>query len=197
MSILDWGLKPREINHVRAVLQEDEQVLLVLRPETPMNPMLRWHALSIVAVVLLITFCPPSAGGFYHEIEYWQTFPVALVICIPSACFLFSRWRKSHARCHAFYLLTSKRAIVMEATPLGFRPCVFPLQWELVETVAVRGDGSGNIVFAERKDWYIDKRVRDEVQQIGFMDIPQVKHVQQVLEQAIEACTKCKKPRGW
>ena len=70
MSILDWGLKPREINHVRDVLQEDEQVLLVLRPETPMNPMLRWHALSIVAIVLLITFCPPSAGGFYRSEEH-------------------------------------------------------------------------------------------------------------------------------
>ena len=197
MSILDWGLNPREIRHARAVLQEDEQVLLVLRPELPMDPMLRWHALSIVFIVLLITFCPPTAGGFYHEIEYWQTFLVALLLCIPSGCFLFSRWRKSHARCHAFYLLTSKRAIVMEATPFGFRPCAFPLQWDMVETVAVRGDGSGNIVFAERKGWYINRHVRDEVLQLGFMDIPQVKNVQQVLEQAIEACTKCKKPRGW
>lgn len=197
MSILDWGLKPREINHVRAVLQENEQVLLVLRPETPMDPTLRWHTLSIAAIVLLITFCPPAAGGFYYEIEYWQTFLVGLLFCIPSTCFLFSRWRKSHARCHSFYLLTSKRAIVMEATPFGFRPCAFPLQWDLVETVAVRGDGSGNIVFAERKGWYIDKGVRDEVQQLGFMDIPQVKNVQQVLEQAIEACTHCKKPRSW
>ena len=84
----------------------------------------------------------------------------------------------------------------MEATPLGFRPCEFPLQWDMVETVAVRGDGSSNIVFAERKGWYIDKRVRDEVLQLGFMDIPQVKNVPQVLEQAIEAFSKSKKPRG-
>ena len=32
MSILDWGLKPSELRHVQAVLQEDERVLLVLRP---------------------------------------------------------------------------------------------------------------------------------------------------------------------
>ena len=132
-------------------MQDDEQVLLVLRPQTPMEPMLRWHALSIVGIVLLITFCPPSPGIFYHEIEYWQTFLVALLLCIPTGCFLFRRWRKSHARCHAWYLLTSKRAIVMEATPLGFRTCEFPLQWDMVETVAERGDGSGNSVFAERK----------------------------------------------
>jgi hypothetical protein len=56
----------------------------------------------------------------------------------------------------------------------------------MVEAVAVRGDGSGNIVFGERKDWYINKRVIDEVQQLGFMDIPQVKHVRQVLEQVIQ-----------
>ena len=139
---------------------------------------------------------PAFPGCFFHEIEHWQTFLVALLLCIPTGCFLFSQWRKSHARCHAWYLLTSKRAIVMEASPLGFRPCAFPLQWDMVETVAVRGDGSSNIVFAERKGWYIDKRVRDEVQQLGFMDIPQVKNVPQVLEQAIEACSKSKKPRG-
>ena len=93
MSILDWGLNPCEIRHVQALLQDDEQVLLVLRPQTPMEPMLRWHALSIVGIVLLITFCPPSPGIFYHEIEYWQTFLVALLLCIPTGCSLFRRWR--------------------------------------------------------------------------------------------------------
>jgi len=52
--------------------------------------------------------------------------------------------------------------------------------------VAVRGDGSGNIVFVTQNTWTLrNEKIVDDIRQIGFMDIDNVKVVQKILENQI------------
>jgi hypothetical protein len=180
MSLLDWGLNARELSHARSVLQDDEQVVLVLRPQVEADGELRWQSIAFLCLFAFVVALAQLAGG--HPLS----FLAGVLLCVPGGCVMFRRWRKQYCRRHSFYMLTRQRALVMAASIRRFHTRSYPLHEGMVEAVAVRGDGSGNIVFGERKDWYINKRVIDEVQQLGFMDIPQVKHVRQVLEQVIQ-----------
>ena len=180
MSLLDWGLNARELSYARMTLRDDEQVVLVLRPQKVAPGNLRWMSLASLCLFALVLALSQLMGG--HPLS----FLVGVLLCTPGGCVLANRWRKRYCRMRTFYMLTRQRAVVMEGTMRGFHPCSYPLHKDMVEAVAVRGDGTGNIVFGERKDWYINRRVIDEVQQLGFMDIPRVKYVQQVLEQTIQ-----------
>jgi hypothetical protein len=181
MSLLDWGLTARELKHARNVLQDDEPVVLVLRPQEAPAGELRWMTLCFLCIFVLV------AAHLQLEGEHPLSFLTGVLLCMPGVCIMANRWRKLYSRRHTFYMLTRQRALVMEGTLRGYKPCSYPLHADMVEAVAVRGDGSGNIVFCERKGWYIDdSRVIDEVHQLGFMDIPQVKYVQRVLEQTIK-----------
>ena len=179
MSLLDWGLSARELSHARQVLRDDEPVVLVLRPLEAPAGRLRWMTLAFLCLIALVLVLLQLVG------EHPLSFLAGVLLCMPGCCILANRWRKLYCRRRTFYMLTRQRALVMEGTLRGYRPCTYLLHGDMVEAVAVRGDGSGNIVFGERKGWYINRRVIDEVQQLGFMDIPQVKYVQQVLEQTI------------
>ncbi len=179
-SLLDWGLNARELTHARKVLQDDEQVVLVLHPQETPSGELRWMSIGFLCLFALV------AALLQLESEHPLAFLAGVLLCAPGGCMMANRWRRLYCRRHTFYMLTHQRALVMESTLRGYSPCSYPLHEDMVEAVAVRGDGSGNIVFGERKGWYIDHgRVMDEVHQQGFMDIPQVKYVQQVLEQLI------------
>ena len=181
MSLLDWGLSARELSHARQVLRDDEPVVLVLRPQEAPAGELRWMTLCFLCIFVLVVAHLQLKG------EHPLSFLAGVLLCTPGCCILANRWRKLYCRRRTFYMLTRQRALVMEATLRGYNPCSYPLHEGMVETVAVRGDGSGNIVFGERKGWYIDdSRVIDVVHQLGFMDIPQVKYVQRVLEQTIK-----------
>lgn len=179
LSLLDWGLNDRELTHARQVLREDERVVLVLRPQIEADAPQRWQFIVFLCFFALVVVAAQLAS------EHPFSFLVGVFLCVPGCCIMAGRWRKEYGRCRTFYMLTRQRALVMQATLRGYRPCSYPLREGMVESVAVRGDGSGNIVFAEQKTWYINKQVRDEVQQLGFLDIAQVKWVQQVLEQCV------------
>lgn len=179
MSLLDWGLSARELSHARQVLRDDEPVVLVLRPLEAPAGRLRWMTLAFLCLIALVLVLLQLVG------EHPLSFLAGVLLCMPGCCMMANRWRKLYCRRRTFYMLTRQRALVMEGTLRGYKPCSYPLHEGMVEAVAVRGDGSGNIVFGERKGWYINRRVIDEVQQLGFMDIPQVEYVQQVLEQTI------------
>ena len=179
-SLLDWKLNARELTAARKVLREDEQLVLVLRPQVEVDGSLYWMAIAFLCMSALVVSLAHMGS------EHPLSFLAGVVLCVPGGCMMANRWRKIYSRRHAFYMLTRQRAIVMEAAIRGYRPCSYPLHEGMVESVAVRGDGTGNIVFGERKGWRIEyRRVLDDVKQLGFMDIAQVKCVQQVLEQTI------------
>ena len=181
MSLLDWGLSARELSHARRVLRDDEQVVLVLRPQAEPVGRLRWMTPAFLCLFALVVAHLQLVG------EHPLSFLAGVLLCTPGCCIMVNLWRKLYCRRRTFYMLTRQRAVVMEGTLRGYKPCTYPLHRDMVEAVAVRGDGSGNIVFGERKGWYIDdSRVIDVVHQLGFMDIPQVKYVQRVLEQTIK-----------
>lgn len=182
MSILDWGLSEQDIAAARKVLQEDEQLVLAIKPRAELDwrsDWLRWIAVVLASIILV---------GLMLQSE--QAHPLAPLLTLPFWALLLwvssEPWRKWRCSRRTLYLLTDRRAIVLEGRVLGYRRHVFPLQRDMIDVVAVRGDGSGNIVFVTQNTWTLrNKRIVDDIRQIGFMDIENVKVVQKILENTI------------
>lgn len=182
MSILDWGLSEQDIAAARKVLQEDEQLVLAIKPRAELDwrsDWLRWIAVVLASIILV---------GLMLQSE--QAHPLAPLLTLPFWALLLwvssEPWRKWRCARRTLYLLTDRRAIVLEGRVLGYRRHVFPLQRDMIDAVAVRGDGSGNIVFVTQNTWTLrNKRFVDDIRQIGFMDIENVKAVQKILENTI------------
>ena len=54
MSLLEWGLSARELSHARRVLRDDEQVVLVLRPQAEPVGRLRWMTPAFLCLFALV-----------------------------------------------------------------------------------------------------------------------------------------------
>ena len=61
----------------------------------------------------------------------------------------------------------------------------FPLQSGMVQEVACKPGGYGNLVFAYTRDERNGAREERVARQVGFIDIPQVRHVQTILRETI------------
>ncbi len=182
MSILDWGLSDEDISAARKVLQEDEQLVLVIKPRAVLDwrcDLLRWIVVALASVILV---------GLM--LQQGQAHPLAPLLTLPFWTLLLwvvsKPWRKYRCARRTLYLLTNRRAIVLQGRLFGHRRHLFPLQRGMIDAVAVRGDGSGNIVFVTQNTWTLrNEHIVDDIRQIGFMDIDNVKTVQQILENQI------------
>ena len=119
-----------------------------------------------------------------------QAHPLAPLLTLPFWGILLwvgsEPWRKCRCARRTLYLLTNRRAIVLQGLLFGHRLHVFPIQRDMIDAVAVRGDGSGNIVFVTQNTWTLrNEHIVDDIRQIGFMDIDNVKAVQKILENQI------------
>ena len=182
MSILDWGLCDADISAARKVLQEDEQLVLVIKPRAELD----WHSdwfrwiVVVLASVILVGMA----------LEKARVYPLAPLLTLPFWGILLwvasEPWRKYRCARRTLYLLTNRRAIVLQGRLFGHRSHLFTLQRGMIDAVAVRGDGSGNIVFVTLNTWRLrNEHIVDDIRQIGFMDIDNVKTVQQILENQI------------
>lgn len=182
MSILDWGLSEEDISAARKVLQDDEQLVLAIKPRAGLDwrsDWLRWIAVALASIILV---------GLM--LQQGQAHPLALLITLPFWGILLwvasEPWRKCRCARRTLYLLTNRRAIVLQGRLFGLRRHVFPLHRDMIDAVAVRGDGSGNIVFITQNTWTLrNEHIVDDIRQIGFMDIDNVKEVQQILENQV------------
>ena len=56
MSILDWGLSDEDISAARKVLQDDEQLVLAIKPRAEhdcRSDWLRWIVVALASVILV------------------------------------------------------------------------------------------------------------------------------------------------
>lgn len=182
MSILDWGLSEEDISAARKVLQEDEQLVLAIKPRAGVDgrsDWLRWIVVVLASIILVGLMLQQARA---HPLAPLLTLPFwGILLWVAS-----KPWRKYRCRRRTLYLLTNRRAIVLQGRLFGHRHHIFPLHRDMIDAVAVRGDGSGNIVFVTQNTWTLrNEHIVDDIRQIGFMDIDNVKVVQKILENQI------------
>lgn len=95
-------------------------------------------------------------------------------------------WLWSWRRKRTLYVLTSRRVLLREVSRTFRVRChSYPLQAGMVQEVGVLPGGYGHIVFDYAWDELNGAREERVARQVGFVDIPQVKRVQALLERAI------------
>ncbi|MDO5471461.1 MAG: hypothetical protein Q4F38_09200 [Akkermansia sp.] len=104
-----------------------------------------------------------------------------LMLCRP----LLRRW----FRRRTLYVITDHRVLLREPGRFSVsRTAAYPLHAGMVLEVGVKPGGYGNLVFDYARDEMNGAREERVAKQVGFIDVPQVKRVQAVLESAIAAC---------
>lgn len=182
MSILDWGLSEEDISAARKILQEDEQLVLAIKPRAGVDgrsDWLRWIVVVLASIILVGLMLQQARA---HPLAPLLTLPFwGILLWVGS-----EPWRKCRCARRTLYLLTNRRAIVLQGRLFGHRHHIFPLHRDMIDAVAVRGDGSGNIVFVTQNTWTLrNEHIVDDIRQIGFMDIDNVKVVQKIMENQI------------
>ena len=156
--------------------------MLAIKPRAELDwrsDLLRWIAVAFAGVIL-VGLMLQQAGG--HPLAPLLTLPFwGILVWVAS-----KPWRDWCCMRRTLYLHTNRRAIVLQGCLLGYRHHIFPLHRDMIDAVAVRGDGSGNIVFCTQNTWTLrNEHIVDDICQIGFMDIANVKVVQKILEDTI------------
>ncbi len=190
MSAEEWGVSEREAERLRAVLLDDERVLLLAGPRRRMRLSAAFP--SVLLGLVMVAFL---GGGAYLFGPYWWVIvllfsPFWLVALLFLSSPLRYRWRMQHT----LYVLTDKRAIVFEQLRLWRNRCIcWPLFPGLVKKVAKLTDGAGNLIFDYEMRYSFDAR-RQMPMPVGFIDVPQLEQVQQLVAEQVAAVPEDEAP---
>ena len=180
--INDVCLSESERHRLEQELGADEQLRLLLRPrpepEEEVNMPERWISIIFLLVCLVVTI------GMAEEN------PLSCVLMLPAwlaGLFAFRLpWLRRRCRLRTLYVITDRRVLLWEPKfYLMVRLRSFPLQSGMVQEVACKPGGYGNLVFAYTRDERNGAREERVARQVGFIDIPQVRHVQTILRETI------------
>ena len=183
-EVNDIELTEQERAWLAQAVAPDEVVRLLLRPRTEPQPGQFtwerifggvWLMLCLGLTIHLVGSGDPRAGLL--SLPAWLSGIGTL--CWPRL------WRLLRQR--TLYVLTARRVVLREPVAVFFsRTRVFPLHADMVQEVGVLPGGYGNIVLGYAWDERNGAREERVARQVGLIDIPRVKYVQSVLEQAIE-----------
>lgn len=175
MNMEEWGLNSGDVARVVVALQPGEQVVLVVKPLVTLPPITRYLLMGmglLLAVWLL--------KDWESMDDKWLLVAVVpLLLCAP--------WLYRWYRERTLYLLTNRRVVMMEPGLLFMsRHSSYPLHTGLVKEVVPGADGSGDIVFAYEPRWrFSHNQIRREIVPVGFMAVPQVERVEQMIAQQV------------
>lgn len=181
MNMEQWGLDPRDTSRAAAALQADETVELVVKPRAKMDPIMVF--LRVGGGLLLIAWLL-----FEGVTGDWALLCALWVLAV--LLLISPRWHRRRMA-HTLYLLTSRRALVLEPGLLwAERTRAYPLHPNPVQKVERYGDGYGDIVLGYEMRWspgHIFYRTngggltgdmfRRRRVSVGFMNVPQVDEV--------------------
>ncbi|MDO5465169.1 MAG: DUF3592 domain-containing protein [Akkermansia sp.] len=185
MSLSEWGLNNRDAERLQQVLQDDERVVMVAAPRRQM-PLSESFGPVLLGLVLLAF----SGGAAYLFGKMWW---VAVLCFSPfwllALVFLSVPLRYSWRMARTLYVLTDKRAIVLEQLSLWRRRCVcWPLFPGLVKKVAKEGHDLGSLIFDYEMHFSFESRRRRYVPRpVGFLMVPQPERVQQLVAEQVAA----------
>lgn len=175
-----------DIARVQAVLGEGEQCELLVQPRVAMRPG-QVGALLLPALVLSVVPIVGTVAAGCSALLTGLPFLACAVVLLVSL--LWERRRMGRT----LYLLTAQRAIILEPMGLrGERVVSFPLHDGLIMQVRKQGYGDGehicgDIIFAWERRWRLGSRVYSPVQPVGFMSVPQVERVAQLIAEQVAA----------
>lgn len=173
-------------NRVQAALRNGEQCVLVVQPRTDLRP----GAVAALLLPALVLAGVPIAGSVAAG---WSALLTGLPFLACAAVLLFSLLRERWRLARTLYLLTERRAIILAPSGLrGQRVVSFPLHAELVVQVQKHGYGHGgniygDIIFAWERRWQPGVRVCRLLQPVGFLAVPQVERVAQLIAEQVAA----------
>lgn len=178
----DYGLTPRLCALVQDALRSGEQLRWVGKPLL-LQRIDWWDYIGlwlfscpfggIGGMFLYLTLAgegETSGFGFFFAIVMALIFVLVFVLALVSP--FYRLWTLRNTA----YVITNRRALIV-----GFDEDSWPLKRGMVANNYQRSDGSGNLVFAIRWD---DERNR--FLEYGFMNIRDVRLVEEILEKAID-----------
>ena len=180
-----WGLDSRDTRRAAAALQADETVELVVKPRAKMDSIMVF--LRVGGGLLLVAWLLFEGGT-----DDWSLLGTLWVLAV---VLLISPWWHRRRMERTLYLLTNRRALVLEPGLLwGERTGSYPLYPNPVQKVERYQDGYGDIVLGYEMRWspgHIFYRTKDggltgdffrrRRVSVGFMNVPQVDEVYQLL----------------
>lgn len=184
MSLSEWGLNNRDAKRLHQVLQDDERVVLVVKPRVTMhladvvnNLMPGW----VLAIFL-------GVGAYMFKQHWWVVValfsPFWLVALVMISAPLRYRLRMSRT----LYVLTDKRAVVFEQLNLWRNRCVcWPLFPGLVKKVTQDARDLGSLIFDYELRWKFGRKVQRVPMPVGFLTVPQPERVLRILEEQVAA----------
>ena len=177
-DLRDFGLSPRLCDKVQKALQPGEQVRWAGQPvirhfETDranrVVGVLFFSLFGLFGAVMLYFLWQDrvNTDSMMGEILSWVMAIVFFMVPIV-ACIIAPRMHAVRLR-STVYVITNRRAIVC-----GWEVKSWPLEPDMVFSNDQARDGCGNLVFGLRED-----------ESVGFMDIRDVRLVEEILEKAI------------
>lgn len=179
----DIELTSRERAWLAQAVGVDEELRLLLHPRSEPQPgQFLWE--RVMGCVWLLICMGLTVGFMQDDARAGLLMLPAWAVGIGTLCWP-RLWRLRRQR--TLYAITARRVLLLEPVVVFFsRTRAFPLHADMVQEVGVLPGGYGNIVFSYAYSEMNGAREERVAKQVGFMDIPQVKRVQAVLETAIE-----------
>ncbi|MDO5473307.1 MAG: hypothetical protein Q4F35_08220 [Akkermansia sp.] len=186
MKWSDVSIGARERERLEQTLGADEELRLLLRPrpEPDPNDGVTERRLERVISWIFLLMC------LGITVKMAQVNPLSCILMLPAwaagALGLCLPRLRRRRRLNTLYVITDRRVLMWEPNRCmitRFRS--YPLRGGMVQEVGCKPGGYGNLVFAYAWDEMNGAREERVARQLGFIDIPQVKYVQAVLEKAI------------
>ena len=191
MKLTDTDLDVRDRDWVESVLQADEELLLVCKPQVRLW---RWEytPMTLFSIVWLGCVATISIFALCKSIDQLSEEPGILLLLLFFVPFwvlgigmLSTPWRMRALDRRTVYLLTSKRAVVLRPSDFRFLPTQkdYPLEHGMIKEVQEQGDGSGSLVF----DYEVQHtKSGDNFLPVGFLHVPQLQRVKDILQSALQ-----------
>ena len=191
MKLTDTDLDVRDRDWVESVLQADEELLMLCKPQVRLW---RWEytPITLFSFVWLSFIATISFFALSKSIGLLSEKPGLLLLLLFLVPFwvlgiglLCTPWRMRALDRRTVYLLTSKRAVVLRPSDFRFRPTQkdYPLEHGMIKEVQEQGDGSGSLVF----DYEVQHtKSGDNFLPVGFLHVPQLQRVKDILQSALQ-----------
>lgn len=199
MKLTDTDLDVRDREWVESVLQADEELLLLCKPQvrlwrTGYLPMALFAALwlGIIGTISFFTVrecleCVQEKPGLLLMVLFLVPFWVVGI------GFVHSPWRLRELDRRTVYLLTNRRAVVLRPSEFRFRPTQkdYPLEHGMIKEVQEKGDGSGSLVFGYEVQ---QTKGGENYMPVGFLHVPQLQRVRDILLSALQEFAEPQQP---
>ena len=184
VDLRDFGLSARHCAMVQANLRPVEQVRWVGQPMAFRsidwgNCIGAWLFSGVLGslggfVFYHLVTGEPEIGGFVLLFAYG----LSLLFVLLFVATLLTPFVRLWLLRHTFYVITNQRALIAGAGKESW-----PLSRRMVASNFQRKDGSGNLVFATR--WEDGPKGLGRTVEYGFMNLRDVRLVEEILEKAI------------